>query len=231
MELKLRGLPVSGTKTDLIERLKTYQDLNNNGVATSTSVTVTTSSGATGNTGEVTVAFPVATVNKPVANTISSFPPEKTSTAPGSKAVNTENVSSPLPISPSPSEQSSLSTDDTSMADTFPEMTMMSPSQFLSTSPLRASTNEDNQNRNSGSISTMEFDVAEKDRKLVHVTGPIEKCSSHPEACTCTRDWQLAAIAASKFLEMSVGHFLQSSPLFRSVVMKTTVPSRVCSLL
>ncbi|XP_063027120.1 myocardin-related transcription factor B isoform X1 [Melospiza melodia melodia] len=175
MELKLRGLPVSGTKTDLIERLKTYQDLNNNGVATSTSVTVTTSSGAIGNTGEVTVAFPVAAVNKPVATTISSFPPEKTSTAPGSKAVNTENVSSPLPISPSPSEQSSLSTDDTSMADTFPEMTMMSPSQFLSTSPLRASTNEDNQNRSSGSISTMEFDVAEKDRKLQEKEKQIEE--------------------------------------------------------
>ncbi|XP_058672358.1 myocardin-related transcription factor B isoform X2 [Ammospiza caudacuta] len=175
MELKLRGLPVSGTKTDLIERLKTYQDLNNNGVATSTSVTVTTSSGATGNTGEVTVAFPVAAVNKPVATTISSFPPEKTPTAPGSKAVNTENVSSPLPISPSPSEQSSLSTDDTSMADTFPEMTMMSPSQFLSTSPLRASTNEDNQNRSSGSISTMEFDVAEKDRKLQEKEKQIEE--------------------------------------------------------
>ncbi|NXB44370.1 MKL2 protein, partial [Leucopsar rothschildi] len=175
MELKLRGLPVSGTKTDLIERLKTYQDLNNNGVATSTSVTVTTSSGATGNTGEVTVAFPVATVNKPVANTISTFPPEKTSGGPGSKAVNTENISSPLPISPSPSEQSSLSTDDTSMADTFPEMTMMSPSQFLSTSPLRASTNEDNQNRSSGSISTMEFDVAEKDRKLQEKEKQIEE--------------------------------------------------------
>ncbi|XP_021401457.2 myocardin-related transcription factor B isoform X1 [Lonchura striata] len=175
MELKLRGLPVSGTKTDLIERLKTYQDLNNNGVATSTSVTVTTSSGATGNTGEVTVAFPVATVNTPVANTISSFPPEKTSTGPGSKAVNTENITSPLPISPSPSEQSSLSTDDTSMADTFPEMTMMSPSQFLSTSPLRASTNEDNQNRSSGSISTMEFDVAEKDRKLQEKEKQIEE--------------------------------------------------------
>ncbi|XP_008631614.1 PREDICTED: MKL/myocardin-like protein 2 isoform X2 [Corvus brachyrhynchos] len=175
MELKLRGLPVSGTKTDLIERLKTYQDLNNNGVATSTSVTVTTSSGATGNTGEVTVAFPVATLNKPVVNTISSFPPEKTSTGPGSKAVNTENISSPLPISPSPSEQSSLSTDDTSMADTFPEMTMMSPSQFLSTSPLRANTNEDNQNRSSGSISTMEFDVAEKDRKLQEKEKQIEE--------------------------------------------------------
>ncbi|XP_009279922.1 PREDICTED: MKL/myocardin-like protein 2 isoform X5 [Aptenodytes forsteri] len=176
MELKLRGLPVSGTKTDLIERLKPYQDLNNNGVATSSSVTVTTSTGATGNTGEVTVAFPVATLNKPVANTISSFPPEKISTGPGCKVVNTENISSPLPVSPSPSEQSSLSTDDTSMADTFTEMiTMMSPSQFLSTSPLRANISDDNQNRSSGSISTMEFDVAEKDRKLQEKEKQIEE--------------------------------------------------------
>ncbi|KFP50447.1 MKL/myocardin-like 2, partial [Cathartes aura] len=176
MELKLRGLPVSGTKTDLIERLKPYQDVNNNGVATSSSVTVTTSTAATGNTGEVTVAFPVATLNKPVANTISSFPPEKTSTGPGCKVVNTENISSPLPISPSPSEQSSLSTDDTSMADTFTEMmTMMSPSQFLSTSPLKANMSDDNQNRSSGSISTMEFDVAEKDRKLQEKEKQIEE--------------------------------------------------------
>ncbi|NWU80250.1 MKL2 protein, partial [Onychorhynchus coronatus] len=176
MELKLRGLPVSGTKTDLIERLKTYQDLNNNGVATSTSVTVTTSAGATGNTGEVTVAFPVATLNKPVANTISSFPPEKTPTGAGSKVVNSENISSPLPISPSPSEQSSLSTDDTSMADTFTEMmTMMSPSQFLSTSPLRANVSDDPQSRGSGGISAIELDVAEKDRKLQEKEKQIEE--------------------------------------------------------
>ncbi|XP_057263871.1 myocardin-related transcription factor B isoform X5 [Pezoporus wallicus] len=176
MELKLRGLPVSGTKTDLIERLKTYQDLNNNGVATSSSVTAATSTGATGNTGEVSVSFPVATLNKPAANTVSSFPPEKTSTGPGCKAVNAENISSPLPVSPSPSEQSSLSTDDTSMADTFTEMmTMMSPSQFLSTSPLRANTTDDNQNRSSGNISTMEFDVAEKDRKLQEKEKQIEE--------------------------------------------------------
>ncbi|XP_069726435.1 myocardin-related transcription factor B isoform X3 [Phaenicophaeus curvirostris] len=176
MELKLRGLPVSGTKTDLIERLKPYQDLNNNGVAASSAVTVTTSAGATGNTGEVTVAFPVSTLSKPAANTISSFPPEKTSTGPGCKVVNTENISSPLPVSPSPSEQSSLSTDETSMGDTFTEiMTMMSPSQFLSTSPLRANMSDDNQNRSSGSISTMEFDVAEKDRKLQEKEKQIEE--------------------------------------------------------
>ncbi|NWR69594.1 MKL2 protein, partial [Centropus unirufus] len=176
MELKLRGLPVSGTKTDLIERLKPFQDLNNNGVAASSTVPVTTSAGATANTAEVTVAFPVATLNKPAANAIPSFPPEKPSTGPGCKVVNTENISSPLPVSPSPSEQSSLSTDDTSMADTFTEiMTMMSPSQFLCTSPLRANMSDDNQNRSSGSVSAMEFDVAEKDRKLQEKEKQIEE--------------------------------------------------------
>ncbi|KGL77092.1 MKL/myocardin-like 2 [Tinamus guttatus] len=176
MELKLRGLPVSGTKTDLIERLKPYQDLNNNGVTTSSSVTVTTSTGATCSTGEVTVAFPVTTLTKTAVNTMPSFPPEKTSTGPSTKAVNTESISSPLPISPAPSEQSNLSTDDTSMADTFTEMmTMMSPSQFLSTSPLRVNMNDDTQNRSSGSISSMELDVAEKDRKLQEKEKQIEE--------------------------------------------------------
>ncbi|OXB57547.1 hypothetical protein ASZ78_009305 [Callipepla squamata] len=174
MELKLRGLPVSGTKTDLIGRLKPYQDLNNNGVTTCSAITVTTTTAATGSTGEM--AFPVATLNKTVANSVSSFPPEKTTTGPVCKAVNTENVSSPLPISPSPSEQSNLSTDDTGMADSFTEMmTMVSPSQFLSTSPLRTNASDDNQSRGSGNISSVEFDVAEKDRKLQEKEKQIEE--------------------------------------------------------
>ncbi|NWI99632.1 MKL2 protein, partial [Crypturellus undulatus] len=176
MELKLRGLPVSGTKNDLIERLKPYQDLNNNGVTTSSSVTVTTSTGATCNTGEATVAFPVTTLTKTVVNTVPSFPPEKPSTGPSAKVVNTENVSSPLPVSPAPSEHSNLSTEDTSMADTFTEMmTMMSPSQFLSTSPLRVNMSDDTQNHSSGSISSMELDAAEKDRKLQEKEKQIEE--------------------------------------------------------
>ncbi|XP_019395682.1 PREDICTED: MKL/myocardin-like protein 2 isoform X3 [Crocodylus porosus] len=167
MELKLRGLPVSGTKTDLIERLKPYQDLNNNGVTTSNTTTTATS------TGEVTVGFPISTLNKAVVSSVSSFPTEKTSTA---KAAHTESTSSPLPISPSPSEQSNLSTDDTNMTDSFTEMmTMMSPSQFLNTSPLRVTTNEDSASHASGSMSSMEFDAAEKDRKLQEKEKQIEE--------------------------------------------------------
>uniref|UniRef100_A0A674KD95 Myocardin related transcription factor B n=1 Tax=Terrapene triunguis TaxID=2587831 RepID=A0A674KD95_9SAUR len=173
MELKLRGLPVSGTKTDLIERLKPYQDFNNNnGVNTNKVVAITTSTGVISNTGEVTVAFPVTTLNKSVG----SFPSETSSSGTGFKLAHTESISSPLPISPSPSEQSSLSTDDTNMTDTFTEMmSMMSPSQFLSTSPLRVTVNEDSLSHGSGSISSMELDAAEKDRKLQEKEKQIEE--------------------------------------------------------
>lgn len=45
MELKLRSLPVSGTKTDLIERLKMYQE--NSNMQTATAVEISASTGAT----------------------------------------------------------------------------------------------------------------------------------------------------------------------------------------
>uniref|UniRef100_A0A8C8R546 Myocardin related transcription factor B n=1 Tax=Pelusios castaneus TaxID=367368 RepID=A0A8C8R546_9SAUR len=174
MELKLRGLPVSGTKTDLIERLKPYQDLSNNGVNANNVVATTTSTGVTSNTGEVTVAFPVTTLNQSVGSSASSFPSETSSAGTGFKLAHTESISSPLPISPSPSEQSSLSTDDTNMTDTFTEMmTMMSPSHFLSTSPHRVTVNEDSLSHASGSV--MELDAAEKDRKLQEKEKQIEE--------------------------------------------------------
>ncbi|KAG6937535.1 myocardin-related transcription factor B, partial [Chelydra serpentina] len=54
-------------------------------------------------------------------------------------------------------------------------MTMMSPSQFLSTSPLRATVNEDSLSHASGSVSSMELDAAEKDRKLQEKEKQIEE--------------------------------------------------------
>ncbi|XP_074052537.1 myocardin-related transcription factor B isoform X2 [Macrotis lagotis] len=172
MELKLRGLPVSGTKTDLIERLKPYQELNS-GISTSNAVAVSTTTVVTSNP-EVTMAFPV-TVNNSVASTIPNFKSETSSTG-TSSVIHTETISSPLPISPSPSEHSSLSTDDANMTDTFTEiMTMMSPSQFLSSSPLRVTNNEDSLSPTCGGLLNMELDVAEKDRKLQEKEKQIEE--------------------------------------------------------
>ncbi|XP_029805710.1 myocardin-related transcription factor B [Suricata suricatta] len=173
-ELKLRGLPVSGTKPDLIERLKPYQEVNSSGVAAGGVLAVPTSAIVTSNP-EVTVALPVTTLHNSVTSSGSSFkaelPPAGTS-----NVAHVESVSSPLPISPSPSEQSSLGTEDTSMADTFTEiMTMMSPAQFLCSSPLRVTGSEDSPSPTSSTLSSLELDAAEKDRKLQEKEKQIEE--------------------------------------------------------
>ncbi|XP_037363474.1 myocardin-related transcription factor B isoform X2 [Talpa occidentalis] len=172
-ELKLRGLPVSGTKPDLIERLKPYQEVSSS-VAAGGSVAVSTSAVVTSNP-EVTMALPVTTLHNSVTSSSSTFKTELPA-AGTSNAPQVETVNSPLPISPSPSEQSSLSTEDTNMADTFTEiMTMMSPSQFLCSSPLRVTNNEDSLSPTSSTLSNLELDAAEKDRKLQEKEKQIEE--------------------------------------------------------
>ncbi|MEE6497594.1 hypothetical protein FKM82_002781 [Ascaphus truei] len=173
MELKLRGLPVSGTKTDLIERLKPYQDFNNNGVTATNAIAVTTSSAICNGTDEVTVAYSIATLNASTAPNVST---DTCSTVTGHNQVHIDGINSPLPMSPAPSEQSNLSTEDTNMTDTFAEiMTMMSPSQFMNTSPLRVNLNEDSMGAASGCPVNMDLDSAEKDRKLQEKEKQIEE--------------------------------------------------------
>ncbi|XP_070087065.1 myocardin-related transcription factor B isoform X6 [Equus caballus] len=173
-ELKLRGLPVSGTKPDLIERLKPYQEMNSSSVAASGIVAVSTSAIVTSNP-EVTMALPVTTLHNSVTSSGPTFKAELPS-AGTSNVAHVESINSPLPISPSPSEQSSLSTEDTSMTDTFTEiMTMMSPSQFLCSSPLRVTNNEDSLSPTSSTLSNLELDAAEKDRKLQEKEKQIEE--------------------------------------------------------
>ncbi|EPY76385.1 hypothetical protein CB1_001431032 [Camelus ferus] len=173
-ELKLRGLPVSGTKPDLIERLKPYQEMNSSGVAAGGIVAVSTSAIVTSSP-EVAMALPVTALHSSVTSSGPAFKAELPSAGAGGVA-HVENVSSPLPISPSPSEQSSLSAEDTSVADTFTEiMTMMSPSQFLCSSPLRATSNEDSLSPTSSTLSNLELDAAEKDRKLQEKEKQIEE--------------------------------------------------------
>nr|XP_056722544.1 myocardin-related transcription factor B [Euleptes europaea] len=169
MELKLRGLPVSGTKMDLIERLKPYQDLNNNSVSTSNAPAVTTSANSMSNPGEAAAVFPVGMLNKPAVTSVPCFSSEAPSVGTGSKPTYMECLSSPLPISPSPSEQSNLSADDTNMADTLSEiMTLMSPPQLPGASPVRAS--EDGHVDGGTGLA-----AAEKDRRLKEKERQIEE--------------------------------------------------------
>ncbi|XP_057604305.1 myocardin-related transcription factor B isoform X2 [Hippopotamus amphibius kiboko] len=173
-ELKLRGLPVSGTKLDLIERLKPYQEMNSGGAAAGGIVAVSTSAIVPSNP-EVTMALPVAALQNSATSSGSTFKAELPA-AGTSSAAHADSVTSPLPISPAPSEQSSLSAEDASMADTFTEiMTMMSPSQFLCSSPLRATSTEDSLSPTSSTLSTLELDAAEKDRKLQEKEKQIEE--------------------------------------------------------
>nr|XP_060642339.1 myocardin-related transcription factor B isoform X2 [Anolis sagrei ordinatus] len=168
IELKLRGLPVSGTKMDLIERLKSYQDLNNNSVNASNTVKISSSNDNI-NSGEVAAIVPVAALNKTDVSSIPTFPvgTEKNSTP-------MECISSPLAVSPSPSEPSSLGTDDTNMGDTLAEiMTIMSSSQLPNFSPIQLTTNEDSPS--SESLAIIEPDPAEKDRKLQEKEKQIEE--------------------------------------------------------
>lgn len=174
MELKLRGLPVSGTKMDLIERLKPYQDLNNNSVSTSSAPAATTSANNISNPGEVAAIFPVSALNKPAVTSVHCFSSETPSAGTSSKPTYMECLSSSLPISPSPSEQSNLSTDDANTADTLTEiMTLMSSPQLPGASPARTSAHEDG--HMDGSTPSTELAAAEKDRKLKEKEKQIEE--------------------------------------------------------
>ncbi|KAJ1097522.1 hypothetical protein NDU88_002640 [Pleurodeles waltl] len=172
MELKLRGLTVSGTKTDLIERLKPYQEISNNNVMNNNINTPTTTTVTINNTGEITMSGALTTC---VVNSLSSVSSEGLFAGNGNSQGHTDRTGSPLPMSPTPSEQSSQGTDDTNITDTFTEiMTMMSPSQFISTSPFRVNINEDSSST-SISLVSMELDSAEKDRKLQEKEKQIEE--------------------------------------------------------
>ncbi|XP_006867263.1 PREDICTED: MKL/myocardin-like protein 2 [Chrysochloris asiatica] len=179
-ELKLRGLPVSGTKPDLIERLKPYQEMSSSSVAAGSIVAVSTPAIITSNP-EVTMALPVTTLHNSVTSSASTFKAELTS-ATASNAAHVESTGSPLPISPSPSDQSSLSTEDTNMADTFTEiMNLMSPSQFLCASPLRVTSTEESLSPTGSTLSSLELDAAEKDRKLQEKEKQIEELKKRLE--------------------------------------------------
>ncbi|XP_018092631.1 uncharacterized LOC100301959 isoform X3 [Xenopus laevis] len=166
MELKLRGLPVSGTKMDLIERLKPFQDFSSNGVSPSSANTVNITNPACNTTDDATTAFSTSAL----INSSSPTP----SVSIGNNQTMLDGINSPLPMSPTPSEQSNFSSEDTNITDTFAEiLTMMSPSQFMNTSPLKV--NEDSMGATPGNTPNVELDAVEKDRKLQEKEKQIEE--------------------------------------------------------
>ncbi|KAM4882883.1 myocardin-related transcription factor A isoform 2-T2 [Thomomys bottae] len=134
-ELKLRSLPVSGTKTELIERLRAYQD---QAAAPKTPAPAPVLSAA----GEVVVAFPAARLRSGPALVAAGLAPAEVVVAAVSSngVVKLGSTGSTPPVSPTPSERSLLSTGDenSTPGDSFGEMVTSPLTQLtLQASPLQ----------------------------------------------------------------------------------------------
>ncbi|KAM6215031.1 myocardin-related transcription factor A isoform 2-T2 [Rhynchocyon petersi] len=139
-ELKLRSLPVSGTKTDLIERLRAYHD-QISPTQGAPKVPATTSS-ILPKAGEVVVAFPAARLSTGPALVTAGLAPTEVvvATVTSNGVVKFGSTGSTPPVSPTPSERSLLSTGDenSTPGDTFGEMVTSPLTQLtLQTSPLQ----------------------------------------------------------------------------------------------
>uniref|UniRef100_UPI00398E9AEA myocardin isoform X2 n=2 Tax=Pristiophorus japonicus TaxID=55135 RepID=UPI00398E9AEA len=127
-QLRIRGLPVSGTKTALMKRLKPFQDSNSNSMPTSSTSTSLSSSVSE----MTTVTFPM-----PPATTLSSFQTATTVLPNGFYQFG--STSSTPPISPASSDLSVTGSDLSGLPDTFSDVPVPSPQLGLQPSPVQLS--------------------------------------------------------------------------------------------
>ncbi|XP_064419377.1 myocardin-related transcription factor A isoform X2 [Latimeria chalumnae] len=150
-ELKLRGLPVSGTKNDLLERLRAFQDQNAGAGSLAAPLITTTKPGGTGpllpKATEMVVAFPAGRLGGAPALMTSMGPAEVVVATVTSNAVMKfgGSTSSTPPVSPSPSERSQVSMDENTASDAFSEMvTSPTVQRPLPASPVQVLVKEEN---------------------------------------------------------------------------------------
>ncbi|KAM9203174.1 myocardin-related transcription factor A isoform 3-T3 [Mergus octosetaceus] len=190
-ELKLRALPVSGTKTDLIERLRAYQE--QNGAAGPTTPTPKPSTAAIlPKAAEVVVAFPAARLSTGPALVTTGIAPAEVvvATVTGGSVMKFGSTGSTPPVSPTPSERSQMSTGDENSAtgDTFGEMVtspltqltlQASPVQFLvkeeSSKPSSCSVNAAPRAERCSTGSSRDAEVRDKDQMLQEKDKQIEE--------------------------------------------------------
>ncbi|NXD70469.1 MKL1 protein, partial [Eolophus roseicapillus] len=190
-ELKLRALPVSGTKTDLIERLRAYQE--QNGAAGQTTPTPKPSTAAMlPKAAEVVVAFPAARLSTGPALVTTGIAPAEVvvATVTGSGVMKFGSTGSTPPVSPTPSERSQMSTGDENSAtgDTFGEMVtspltqltlQASPVQFLvkeeSSKPASCSVNAAPRSERCSTGNSKDAEVRDKDQMLQEKDKQIEE--------------------------------------------------------
>ncbi|NWX39929.1 MKL1 protein, partial [Steatornis caripensis] len=190
-ELKLRALPVSGTKTDLIERLRAYQE--QNGAAGQTTPTPKPSTAAIlPKAAEVVVAFPAARLSTGPALVTTGIAPAEVvvATVTGGGVMKFGSTGSTPPVSPTPSERSQMSTGDENSAtgDTFGEMVTSPLTQLtLQASPVQFLVKEESSKSASCSINaaprseqcstgnSRDAEVRDKDQMLQEKDKQIEE--------------------------------------------------------
>ncbi|XP_063164223.1 myocardin-related transcription factor A isoform X1 [Candoia aspera] len=139
-ELKLRALPVSGTKTDLIERLKAYQE--QNGTTSRVIAAPKPNTAILPKTTEVVVAFPAARLSTGPALVSTGLTSAEVvvATVTGNGVMKFGSTGSTPPVSPTPSERSLISAGDenSTSGDTFGEMVSSPLTQLtLQASPVQ----------------------------------------------------------------------------------------------
>ncbi|XP_027728427.1 myocardin-related transcription factor A isoform X2 [Vombatus ursinus] len=142
-ELKMRALPVSGTKTDLIERLRAYQE--HAGVpGPASGAPKPGAAPILAKAGEVVVAFPAARLSAGPALMAAGLAPTEVvvATVTSNGMVKFGSTGSTPPVSPTPSERSLLSTGDENSTggggDAFGEMVTSPLTQLtLQASPVQ----------------------------------------------------------------------------------------------
>ncbi|NXR42831.1 MKL1 protein, partial [Zosterops hypoxanthus] len=190
-ELKLRALPVSGTKMDLIERLRAYQE--QNGATSQTTSTPKPSTAAVlPKAAEVVVAFPTARLSTGPALVTTGIAPAEVvvATVTGGSVMKFGSTGSTPPVSPTPSERSQMSTGDenSGTGDTFGEMVTSPLTQLtLQTSPVQFLVKEESSKSASCSINvaprseqcsagnSRDAEVKDKDRMLQEKDKQIEE--------------------------------------------------------
>ncbi|NXY44564.1 MKL1 protein, partial [Ceuthmochares aereus] len=190
-ELKLRALPVSGTKTDLIERLRAYQE--QNGAASQTTPTPKPSTAAVlPKAAEVVVAFPAARLSTGPALVTTGIAPAEVvvATVTGGGVMKFGSTGSTPPVSPTPSERSQMSTGDENSAtgDTFGEMVTSPLTQLtLQASPVQFLVKEESSKSSSCSVNaaprsercstsnSRDAEVRDKDQMLQEKDKQIEE--------------------------------------------------------
>ncbi|KAK2820982.1 hypothetical protein Q5P01_023941 [Channa striata] len=160
--LRMRGMPVSGTKTALIERLRPFKDSN-------------TSSSPSGSSDITTVTFPVT----PTGSLSSYQSPSSSSALSQGGYYHYPSTSSSPPISPASSELSLSG----SLPDSFSDVPMSSPTPFtLQPSPAQLSMEDGlggsslgSGGQRAGEGEGMDGLEAEKDKMLVEKQKVIEE--------------------------------------------------------